>query len=90
MHNNIKQYQKELNLILMCISVTVIFNSFRIGFVLVVNDEEKVDGYEDAGIALFRVLNYITEEYDVTQAFLSMLSVSNNHFILCSLQCLLL
>lgn len=30
----------------------------------------------DAGVAFFRVLNYITEEYDITQAFLSMVSVS--------------
>ncbi|XP_062861510.1 UDP-glucose:glycoprotein glucosyltransferase 2 [Trichomycterus rosablanca] len=49
----------------------------RIGFVLIVNNDEKVDGYEDAGVALFRVLNYITEEYDVTQALLSMVSMYN-------------
>ncbi|XP_026784150.3 UDP-glucose:glycoprotein glucosyltransferase 2 isoform X1 [Pangasianodon hypophthalmus] len=49
----------------------------RIGFVFVVNTDEKVDGYMDAGVAFFRVLNYITEEYDVTQAFLSMVSMYN-------------
>ncbi|XP_037395129.1 UDP-glucose:glycoprotein glucosyltransferase 2 isoform X3 [Pygocentrus nattereri] len=48
----------------------------RIGFVFVVNTDDKVDGYEDAGVAFFRVLNYIAEEYDMTQAFLSMVSVS--------------
>ncbi|XP_076857427.1 UDP-glucose:glycoprotein glucosyltransferase 2 isoform X2 [Brachyhypopomus gauderio] len=49
----------------------------RIGFVFVVNTDEKVDGYGDAGVAFFRVLNYITEEYDITQAFLSMVSMYN-------------
>ncbi|XP_026873963.2 UDP-glucose:glycoprotein glucosyltransferase 2 isoform X2 [Electrophorus electricus] len=49
----------------------------RIGFVFVVNTDEKVDGYGDAGVAFFRVLNYITEEYDITQAFLSMISMYN-------------
>lgn len=49
---------------------------FRIGFVFVVNTDEKVDGYSDAGVAFVRVFNYITEEYDITQAFLSMVSVS--------------
>lgn len=41
-----------------------------------VNPDEKVDGYTDAGVAFFRVLTYIAEEYDLTQAFLSMVSVS--------------
>ncbi|XP_036427441.1 UDP-glucose:glycoprotein glucosyltransferase 2 isoform X2 [Colossoma macropomum] len=49
----------------------------RIGFVFVVNTDDKVDGYKDAGVAFFRVLNYITEEYDMTQAFLSMVSMYN-------------
>ncbi|KAI5628521.1 UDP-glucose:glycoprotein glucosyltransferase 2 isoform X3 [Silurus asotus] len=47
----------------------------RIGFVFVVNTDEKVDGYKDAGVAFFRALNYIAEEYDITQAFLSMVSM---------------
>lgn len=38
--------------------------------------DEKVDGHMDAGVAFFRVLNYITEEYDITQGFLSIVSVS--------------
>uniref|UniRef100_A0A8B9KM65 UDP-glucose ceramide glucosyltransferase-like 1 n=1 Tax=Astyanax mexicanus TaxID=7994 RepID=A0A8B9KM65_ASTMX len=45
----------------------------RIGFVFVVNTEDKVNGFEDAGVAFFRLWNYIAEEYDVTQAFLSMM-----------------
>ncbi|KAL7881321.1 hypothetical protein AOLI_G00081690 [Acnodon oligacanthus] len=49
----------------------------RIGFVFVVNTDDKVDGNEDAGVAFFRVLNYIAEEYDMTQAFLSMVSMYN-------------
>ncbi|XP_051564651.1 UDP-glucose:glycoprotein glucosyltransferase 2-like isoform X1 [Myxocyprinus asiaticus] len=49
----------------------------RIGFVLVVNTDERVDGYLDAGVALYRLLNYISEEYDETQAFTSMVSIYN-------------
>uniref|UniRef100_A0A8C1LCD3 UDP-glucose ceramide glucosyltransferase-like 1 n=1 Tax=Cyprinus carpio TaxID=7962 RepID=A0A8C1LCD3_CYPCA len=49
----------------------------RIGFVLVVSADDKVDGYLDAGVALFRLLNYISEEYDEAQAFTSMVSVYN-------------
>uniref|UniRef100_A0A9J8AIC0 UDP-glucose ceramide glucosyltransferase-like 1 n=1 Tax=Cyprinus carpio carpio TaxID=630221 RepID=A0A9J8AIC0_CYPCA len=45
----------------------------RIGFVLVVSADDKVDGYLDAGVALFRLLNYISEEYDEAQAFTSMI-----------------
>uniref|UniRef100_A0A8C1LCT3 UDP-glucose ceramide glucosyltransferase-like 1 n=1 Tax=Cyprinus carpio TaxID=7962 RepID=A0A8C1LCT3_CYPCA len=57
---------------LICIYVSV---SLRIGFVLVVSADDKVDGYLDAGVALFRLLNYISEEYDEAQAFTSMVSV---------------
>ncbi|TRY97085.1 hypothetical protein DNTS_027277 [Danionella cerebrum] len=49
----------------------------RIGFVLVVNADEEVDGYSDAGVALFRLLNYISEEYDEAQAFASLVSIYN-------------
>uniref|UniRef100_W5MD03 UDP-glucose ceramide glucosyltransferase-like 1 n=1 Tax=Lepisosteus oculatus TaxID=7918 RepID=W5MD03_LEPOC len=49
----------------------------RIGFVFVVNTDDKVDGYLDAGVALFRVLNYIVEKYDFSQAFMSMVSIYN-------------
>lgn len=50
--------------------------SLRIGFVLVVSSDDEVDGLSDAGVALFRLLNYISEEYDEAQAFTSMVSVS--------------
>lgn len=49
----------------------------RIGFVLVVNSDDEVDGLSDAGVALFRLLNYISEEYDEAQAFTSMVSIFN-------------
>uniref|UniRef100_A0A671SV63 UDP-glucose:glycoprotein glucosyltransferase 2-like n=1 Tax=Sinocyclocheilus anshuiensis TaxID=1608454 RepID=A0A671SV63_9TELE len=49
----------------------------RIGFVLVVSADDKVDGFLDAGVALFRLLNYISEEYDEAQAFTSMVSIFN-------------
>ncbi len=42
---------------------------------LVVSADDKVDGYLDAGVALFRLLNYISEEYDEA-GFTSMVSVS--------------
>ncbi|KAJ8389769.1 hypothetical protein AAFF_G00114750 [Aldrovandia affinis] len=47
----------------------------RIGFVFVVNTADKVDGHLDAGVALFRVLSYIADEYDFSQAFMSMVSM---------------
>lgn len=59
--------------VLICIYVSM---SLRIGFVLVVSVDDNVDGYLDAGVALFRMLNYISEEYDEAQAFTSMVSVS--------------
>ncbi|XP_036396338.1 UDP-glucose:glycoprotein glucosyltransferase 2 [Megalops cyprinoides] len=49
----------------------------RIGFVFVVNTDDKVDGHLDAGVALFRALNYIAEEYDFSQAFMSMVAMYN-------------
>ncbi|KAJ8252912.1 hypothetical protein GJAV_G00206940 [Gymnothorax javanicus] len=47
----------------------------RIGFVFVVSAEDKADGHVDAGVALFRVLSYIADEYDFSQAFVSMVSL---------------
>ncbi|XP_019519394.1 PREDICTED: UDP-glucose:glycoprotein glucosyltransferase 2 [Hipposideros armiger] len=44
----------------------------RIGFVFIVNTDDEVDGTNDAGVALWRAFNYIAEEYDVSQAFISM------------------
>ncbi|XP_041921556.1 UDP-glucose:glycoprotein glucosyltransferase 2 isoform X3 [Alosa sapidissima] len=49
----------------------------RIGFVFVVSTDDKVDGFSDAGVAFCRVWNYIEEEYDISQAFLSMISMYN-------------
>lgn len=48
----------------------------RIGFVFVVNTDDEVDGTTDAGVAFFRLLNYIADEYDLSQALMSMVSVS--------------
>uniref|UniRef100_A0A8C9WBJ4 UDP-glucose ceramide glucosyltransferase-like 1 n=1 Tax=Scleropages formosus TaxID=113540 RepID=A0A8C9WBJ4_SCLFO len=45
----------------------------RIGFVFVVNMDDRVDGTIDAGVGFVRVLNYVTEEYDFAQAFASMI-----------------
>ncbi|XP_028846353.1 UDP-glucose:glycoprotein glucosyltransferase 2 isoform X5 [Denticeps clupeoides] len=49
----------------------------RIGFVFVVNTDDKVDGFLDPGVAFYRVLNYVIEEYDVSQAFMSMILMYN-------------
>lgn len=51
----------------------------RIGFVFVVNTEDEIDGSSDAGVAFYRLLNYIAEEYDLSQALMSTLSVSVSH-----------
>lgn len=51
----------------------------RIGFVFVVNPEDEIDGSSDAGVAFYRLLNYIAEEYDLSQALMSTLSVSVSH-----------
>ncbi|KAM9192717.1 UDP-glucose:glycoprotein glucosyltransferase 2 [Dugong dugon] len=44
----------------------------RIGFVFILNTDDEVDGANDAGVALWRAFNYITEERDVSQAFISL------------------
>uniref|UniRef100_A0A669EAF0 UDP-glucose ceramide glucosyltransferase-like 1 n=1 Tax=Oreochromis niloticus TaxID=8128 RepID=A0A669EAF0_ORENI len=41
----------------------------RIGLVFVVSDEDDIDGMQDAGVALVRAYNYITEEVDSQNAF---------------------
>ncbi|XP_003409692.1 UDP-glucose:glycoprotein glucosyltransferase 2 [Loxodonta africana] len=43
----------------------------RIGLVFILNTDDEVDGTDDAGVALWRAFNYITEELDVSQAFIS-------------------
>ncbi|KAA8588101.1 hypothetical protein FQN60_001295 [Etheostoma spectabile] len=49
----------------------------RIGFVFVVNTKDEIDGFSDPGVGFYRVLNYIADEYDVSQALLSMVSLYN-------------
>uniref|UniRef100_A0A671YK67 UDP-glucose ceramide glucosyltransferase-like 1 n=1 Tax=Sparus aurata TaxID=8175 RepID=A0A671YK67_SPAAU len=41
----------------------------RIGLVFVVSDEDDVDGMQDAGVALVRAYNYISDEVDSQSAF---------------------
>ncbi|XP_038576513.1 UDP-glucose:glycoprotein glucosyltransferase 2 isoform X1 [Micropterus salmoides] len=47
----------------------------RIGFVFVVNTKDEIDGFSDAGVGFYRLLNYIADEYDLSQALMSMLSL---------------
>lgn len=49
---------------------------FRIGLVFVVSDEDDVDGMQDAGVALVRAYNYISNEVDSQSAFDAVISVS--------------
>uniref|UniRef100_A0A452VMW8 UDP-glucose ceramide glucosyltransferase-like 1 n=1 Tax=Ursus maritimus TaxID=29073 RepID=A0A452VMW8_URSMA len=61
----------------------------RIGFVFIVNTDDEVDGADDAGVALWRAFNYIAEERDVSQAFISIndkiLTVDNVKSVLLNL-----
>ncbi|XP_056352423.1 UDP-glucose:glycoprotein glucosyltransferase 2 isoform X3 [Oenanthe melanoleuca] len=47
----------------------------RIGIVFVLNTKEEIDGNEDAGVALWRTFNYIAEESDISQAFMSIINM---------------
>uniref|UniRef100_H2UQ26 UDP-glucose ceramide glucosyltransferase-like 1 n=1 Tax=Takifugu rubripes TaxID=31033 RepID=H2UQ26_TAKRU len=49
----------------------------RIGLVFVVSDEEDVDGMQDAGVALVRAYNYISNEVDSQSAFDAVISMFN-------------
>ncbi|XP_076026136.1 UDP-glucose:glycoprotein glucosyltransferase 2 isoform X2 [Genypterus blacodes] len=49
----------------------------RIGFVFAVTTKDEIDGFSDAGVAFYRLLNYIADEYDSSQALLSMVSMYN-------------
>ncbi|KAM6934699.1 UDP-glucose:glycoprotein glucosyltransferase 2 isoform 2-T2 [Xenentodon cancila] len=49
----------------------------RIGFVFVVNPKDEIDGFSDAGVAFYRLLNYVADEYDISQAVMSMVSLYN-------------
>ena len=44
--------------------------------VFVVNDEDDVDGMQDAGVAMLRAFNYITDDEDDQHAFDAIISVS--------------
>lgn len=48
----------------------------RIGLVFVVNDDDDVDGMQDAGVAVLRAFNYVAEESDNQMAFDVVVSVS--------------
>uniref|UniRef100_A0AAX7VH14 UDP-glucose ceramide glucosyltransferase-like 1 n=1 Tax=Astatotilapia calliptera TaxID=8154 RepID=A0AAX7VH14_ASTCA len=50
----------------------------RIGLVFVVSDEDDIDGMQDAGVALVRAYNYITEEVDSQNAFEAVMSMFNH------------
>ena len=41
-------------------------------------DVDEIDGMEDAGVALLRAFNYITEELDAPAAFDTIISVSRS------------
>lgn len=45
----------------------------------VVNPKDEIDGFSDAGVGFYRLLNYIADEYDISQAVMSMVSVSISH-----------
>lgn len=49
---------------------------FRIGLVFVVSDDDDIDGMQDAGVALVRAYNYISDEVDSQSAFEAVISVS--------------
>uniref|UniRef100_A0A3Q2Z169 UDP-glucose ceramide glucosyltransferase-like 1 n=1 Tax=Hippocampus comes TaxID=109280 RepID=A0A3Q2Z169_HIPCM len=45
----------------------------RIGYVFVVNTKDEIDGFSNAGVGFYRLVNYIADEYDLSQALISML-----------------
>ncbi|XP_034530985.1 UDP-glucose:glycoprotein glucosyltransferase 1 [Notolabrus celidotus] len=49
----------------------------RIGLVFVVSSEEDIDGMQDAGVALVRAYNYISDEVDSQSAFEAVISMFN-------------
>ncbi|KAM5288069.1 UDP-glucose:glycoprotein glucosyltransferase 2 [Ctenodactylus gundi] len=50
----------------------------RIGFVFILNTDDEVDGQDDAGVALWRAFSYIAEEYNISEAFISMAHMYQN------------
>ncbi|XP_051553094.1 UDP-glucose:glycoprotein glucosyltransferase 1-like [Myxocyprinus asiaticus] len=49
----------------------------RIGLVFVVDDSDDVDGMQDAGVALLRAFNYISDDVDNQMAFDAIISMLN-------------
>nr|XP_020469630.1 UDP-glucose:glycoprotein glucosyltransferase 1 isoform X2 [Monopterus albus] len=49
----------------------------RIGLVFVVSNEDDIDGMQDAGVALVRAYNYISDEVDSKSAFDAVISMYN-------------
>ncbi|XP_078077776.1 UDP-glucose:glycoprotein glucosyltransferase 2 isoform X1 [Mustelus asterias] len=49
----------------------------RIGFIFVVNADEKVDGNQVAGVALLRAFNFIGEDSELSHAFSSIVAIYN-------------
>nr|XP_061798346.1 UDP-glucose:glycoprotein glucosyltransferase 1-like [Nerophis lumbriciformis] len=49
----------------------------RIGLIFVVSDEDDIDGMRDAGVALLRAYNYISDEVDSHNAFEAVISMFN-------------
>uniref|UniRef100_A0A4W3JNT5 UDP-glucose ceramide glucosyltransferase-like 1 n=1 Tax=Callorhinchus milii TaxID=7868 RepID=A0A4W3JNT5_CALMI len=49
----------------------------RIGLVFVVDDSEEANGLKDAGVALLRTFNFISDEVDNTKAFQTIISIYN-------------
>ncbi|XP_004463622.2 UDP-glucose:glycoprotein glucosyltransferase 2 [Dasypus novemcinctus] len=50
----------------------------RIGFVFILNADDEADGTTDAGVALWQAFNYIAEQHDVSQAFISIVHMYQN------------
>uniref|UniRef100_A0A3Q2Y4X5 UDP-glucose ceramide glucosyltransferase-like 1 n=1 Tax=Hippocampus comes TaxID=109280 RepID=A0A3Q2Y4X5_HIPCM len=48
-----------------------------IGYVFVVNTKDEIDGFSNAGVGFYRLVNYIADEYDLSQALISMASLYN-------------
>uniref|UniRef100_A0A671L3N4 UDP-glucose ceramide glucosyltransferase-like 1 n=1 Tax=Sinocyclocheilus anshuiensis TaxID=1608454 RepID=A0A671L3N4_9TELE len=57
--------------IIVCLSlvISVFLSVCRIGVVFVVNDSDEVDGMQDAGVALLRAFNYISDDVDSQMSF---------------------
>lgn len=70
-----------LSVELLCLSlmISVFLSVYRIGVVFVVNDSDEVDGMQDAGVALLRAFNYISDDVDSQMAFDAIISVSQQH-----------